>query len=175
MLPRGFRTFYFVRFFTFFFLFFSFSFVSFLFSLFCFRFFTFRFFFVSFRYFSPCFLFVFFLSVSFRFFRFSVYMYPWNDLILTLKFCRWGFHISIILQKYYEYVENPLLCIFIITCKVKSRDILYYSKVREHYLKITTIKVVPINWETEINEKKRKENTEKCKKRNEKKKKRNAK
>ena len=62
-------------------LFFSFSFVSFLFSLFLFSFFLrFVFFFVSFRNFSPCFLFVFFLSVSFRFFsfffRFSVYRYP---------------------------------------------------------------------------------------------------
>ena len=57
-------------FFTFFsFLFFFFCFVSFLAILFSF-FLRFVFFFVSFRCFSPCFLFVFFLSVSFRFFSF---------------------------------------------------------------------------------------------------------
>ena len=65
MLPTGFRTFHFVSFLYVFF--FSFLFLLFLFSLLCFRFFL-RF--VSFRYFSLCFLFGFFLSVSFRFFSF---------------------------------------------------------------------------------------------------------
>ena len=74
VLPTGFRTFHLVSFLYVFFLFFFFCFVSFLtilFSFFCvsfFRFFSLLFSLFSFRFF--------FLSVSFRFFRFSVYRHP---------------------------------------------------------------------------------------------------